>query len=213
MAYDEMVPPSNPDLLERELRAIPGVVSCAVGAESVNVLIDAGVDERAVEASARRVVARHGGPPVHILVPAGLQAPRRVRSRLAVAVVGASAVMAGAVVPLTFRSLPPAPRLQLLQAPEAAAPAATIVSAPVAPAGAVARSAPAPTIRSVGVVIPRTANPFAPAPPVDTDPRQPARPASPDEDCNGHHAYGYYKKSHDDRGRHLGHSCTGQDLR
>jgi hypothetical protein len=216
MTYDENNAAMNTHALERDVRAIPGVVACTVTNDATSVLIDPAADWRSIDEQLRPIIARHGGPGLHLLIPGAVRAPRRAaRPRFAFAVLGASAAMAAAVVPLSFRSVPHAPPLQLRQAPAAAEPSTIVATHASAAAPASPR---APVIRVAARTLSGgTSQPTAPVavPRATTAPRQvPGGTSAPDApDCNGHYAYGYDPDAHPNNGKHLGHTCINEERR
>jgi hypothetical protein len=119
--------PIDLNVLERDLRLIPGVVACAVGTSTVDLLLDPAADGGVVRRRSNLILDAAGGLELHLLVPRAAR-PKRQRSRVVLVTAAASLAMTAALLPLAFGSLPPSQALVLHAAPPAAA-APTYVSA------------------------------------------------------------------------------------
>lgn len=103
---------------ERDLRAIPGVLSCGVAAGRVSVLLDPNAGVGSVKRAAAAVAARHGLAAPDLLVPGAARSQRWARlPRAPIAIAGLSAAMLGGLLPLATHSLPPTPPVVLHAAP------------------------------------------------------------------------------------------------
>jgi len=103
---------------ERDLRSIPGVLSCGIAPGRVSVLLDPNVNLSAVKRAVGAVAARYGLAAPDLLVPATARAQRWARlPRAPIAIAGISAAMIGGLLPLATHSLPPTPPVVLHAAP------------------------------------------------------------------------------------------------
>lgn len=149
---------------ERDLRRLPGVVACSVGAAGVSVLLSESADPGSVLREASEIAARYGAGPVRVLEsPDARPLVRRrmspMRARVAFGTAAAAAVaLVASLVPVGKRLAPkPAPPAAVRPAPagESGFALAPVVvpaasTAPAAPGTGSASATPAVTIGAAG---------------------------------------------------------------
>jgi hypothetical protein len=128
MPHDDSTDRVNVPALERELRAIPGIVSCAVAGDRVSVLLDPDANQAAVKRAAAAVAQRYGMGAPDLLVPASARAQRWRIPRAPIVVAGASVAVLGSLLPLATKSLPRTPPVVLHAAPPAPATPPVVLS-------------------------------------------------------------------------------------